>query len=133
MEDMDDISSLTSQSPTPPSDTGSNSSDLLGGSGTSTPTGNSSDLSGLGGLDFGAPAATMPMRNPSHSFGGTSMDALNPMNMQQQQQGNNTGGFRSSSGGPRGSINTQSNGSKEGQKKIGSPRSQALNGFLGGL
>jgi hypothetical protein len=126
---MDDIPSEATTSSSR-SDNGS-SSDLLGGtlsgSTSSTPTNDSSDLGGLGGLDFGAPSASMPMRHPSTSFGGTSMDALHPMNM--------TSSNKRVSSAPR-SINTQVNGNSRGsatKKKIGSPRSQALNGFLGGL
>jgi len=108
-------------------------------SGSATPTDQSgnrststSDTSDLGGLDFGAPSQTIPMRAPGQSFGGSSMDALNPMNMGGNGSNGGNGG-NMNNGSRKPSISIKPNNAPSQQKRRNSPRSQALNGFLDGF
>ena len=92
------------------------------------------DLMGLGDLDFSAPTAPQQgMRPPASSFGGSRMDALDPVQMRRASSANSAG-----PGGLSGlNINTASQGLRRagsgGKARRDSPRSAALKGLMSDL
>ena len=92
------------------------------------------DLMGLGGLDFSVPTDTQQgMRPPASSFGGSAMDALDPMQMRRTGSANSAGSASST----RLNINTapqsQRHASAGGRARRDSPRSAALKGLMSDL